>query len=211
MELLALLFTIVLVSGLSVSLVDPKHYLLRYKIPIHTQVDIDPARYLCHRCNLLRQREDVKHCHECGKCVDGFDHHCYALNHCIGARNYWIMMLLFNNGLLLTTALLIAAVAFIYGVLARSRIMIPQFAQSKTDLASDKLICFGSPCLALIPLIVVIVYVIPTVLVLFSFGALVGAHWSLVAENSTTWQHFKERKSTPEKGKSLIMRQEIES
>ena len=48
------MFTIVIVSGLAVSLVDPRHPLLRYKIPLHTQLDIEPARYLCYKCQILR-------------------------------------------------------------------------------------------------------------------------------------------------------------
>eukprot|EP00421_Protoceratium_reticulatum_P066494 CAMPEP_0168409216 /NCGR_PEP_ID=MMETSP0228-20121227/27070_1 /TAXON_ID=133427 /ORGANISM="Protoceratium reticulatum, Strain CCCM 535 (=CCMP 1889)" /LENGTH=307 /DNA_ID=CAMNT_0008422923 /DNA_START=62 /DNA_END=985 /DNA_ORIENTATION=+ len=41
----------------------------------------------------------TKHCRQCDKCVDGFDHHCLWLNTCVGAKNYrpWVVfvMLLF--------------------------------------------------------------------------------------------------------------------
>ena len=30
----------------------------------------------------------TKHCHECKKCVTGFDHHCVYLNTCISSSNY---------------------------------------------------------------------------------------------------------------------------
>merc|ERR1740122_503538 len=41
----------------------------------------------CFVCN-VNVHEDSKHCWDCGKCVENFDHHCPWLNNCVGARTY---------------------------------------------------------------------------------------------------------------------------
>jgi palmitoyltransferase len=44
-------------------------------------------RAFCSICN-CRVSLNAKHCGQCNRCVDGFDHHCKWLNNCIGHRNY---------------------------------------------------------------------------------------------------------------------------
>lgn len=48
--------------------------------------DLKRVKY-CRYCEVDVQVHS-KHCWECNKCVDDFDHHCPWLNTCIGARNY---------------------------------------------------------------------------------------------------------------------------
>ena len=40
----------------------------------------------CPTC-LLTRTPKSSHCGQCGHCVQGWDHHCVALNNCVGARN----------------------------------------------------------------------------------------------------------------------------
>ena len=47
---------------------------------------IDISEY-CTTC-LVKKKSDTKHCFICNECIDGFDHHCYWINHCVGKRNY---------------------------------------------------------------------------------------------------------------------------
>mmetsp|Transcript_79434 Transcript_79434/g.200765 ORF Transcript_79434/g.200765 Transcript_79434/m.200765 type:complete len:408 (-) Transcript_79434:173-1396(-) len=57
---------------------------------------------MCEDCSPAITQLRVKHCQTCGKCTQGFDHHCRYLNVCIGGRTYaawfwfvvglWILM-----------------------------------------------------------------------------------------------------------------------
>lgn len=41
----------------------------------------------CPKC-IIRRSKRVKHCSICDECCEGFDHHCYWVNNCIGKNNY---------------------------------------------------------------------------------------------------------------------------
>ena len=43
--------------------------------------------YFCFFCRNLWSSSTV-HCMTCGKCVEGFDHHCPFINNCIGYKNH---------------------------------------------------------------------------------------------------------------------------
>jgi uncharacterized membrane protein YbhN (UPF0104 family) len=50
------------------------------------EVKIDLFRY-CPKCLVLRGK-NIKHCIICDQCCEGFDHHCFWVNNCIGKYNY---------------------------------------------------------------------------------------------------------------------------
>ncbi|KAI5075309.1 hypothetical protein GOP47_0009385 [Adiantum capillus-veneris] len=54
----------------------------------------------CTLCN-VEVRKLSKHCRNCDKCVDGFDHHCRWLNNCVGRKNYITFVVLMATSLLL--------------------------------------------------------------------------------------------------------------
>ena len=42
---------------------------------------------------MVNKTPNSKHCIICEKCVDGFDHHCYWVNNCIGKKNFFIFLI----------------------------------------------------------------------------------------------------------------------
>ena len=75
----------------------------------------DGLRY-CPYCRcFVSDSPRVKHCHECRKCVDGFDHHCVFLQACVGRRNYNAFLGLVATLFLWTATLLALDVALVAG------------------------------------------------------------------------------------------------
>ena len=59
--------------------------------------DAQNCKY-CRTTRLLR----AKHCHQCGCCVARFDHHCYWIYNCVGAKNhcrFFILLILLSINL----------------------------------------------------------------------------------------------------------------
>ena len=50
------------------------------------EVKINLFKY-CPKC-LVRRSKNLRHCVICEECCEGFDHHCYWVNNCIGKNNY---------------------------------------------------------------------------------------------------------------------------
>ena len=52
--------------------------------------------YFCFFCRTIWSSSGV-HCMACGKCVEGFDHHCTFVNNCVGHKNHsWFLIFLFS-------------------------------------------------------------------------------------------------------------------
>ncbi|KAL4444808.1 hypothetical protein ABPG74_016016 [Tetrahymena malaccensis] len=51
------------------------------------EYDTIEYEYYCSTC-ISHVQDGSKHCRQCDRCVNGFDHHCKWLNNCIGKENY---------------------------------------------------------------------------------------------------------------------------
>ena len=49
-------------------------------------VDISDFCPICY----VKKNKNMKHCFICDECIEGFDHHCYWINKCVGKKNYWL-------------------------------------------------------------------------------------------------------------------------
>lgn len=47
----------------------------------------DDLEYYCDVCQAY-VGDRSKHCGDCNRCVELFDHHCKWMNNCVGAKNY---------------------------------------------------------------------------------------------------------------------------
>lgn len=60
------------------------------RIMSQKEVKINLFKY-CPKC-LVKRAKDIRHCIICDQCFEGFDHHCYWVNNCIGKNNYMYFM-----------------------------------------------------------------------------------------------------------------------
>lgn len=70
----------------------------------------------CYICDVILNKTS-KHCGDCGKCVDKFDHHCVWLNTCIGIKNYKYFISLVISVFVMTTTSLVLSLMYLIEVL----------------------------------------------------------------------------------------------
>ena len=76
----------------------------------------------CPKCIIRRSRR-VKHCSICDECCEGFDHHCYWVNNCIGINNYKsFIFFLFLSFVDVIFILAISIFSLIYSFLKKDKI-----------------------------------------------------------------------------------------
>ncbi|XP_075262746.1 uncharacterized protein LOC142354358 isoform X3 [Convolutriloba macropyga] len=67
----------------------------------------------CYICDAFVSKS-AKHCGQCNKCVEGFDHHCLWLNNCVGRRNYRYFIYTLVVGILLLVGVVLSSASLIF-------------------------------------------------------------------------------------------------
>ena len=88
----------VILVGIKATLTDPTDQNVVYERKMRKLgqevVDAD-LEYFCDVCDSFVS-DRSKHCGDCNRCVDLFDHHCKWLNNCVGAKNYKEFLILIS-------------------------------------------------------------------------------------------------------------------
>lgn len=68
-------------------------FLLYFIDPTAKKVEEESGNTVCGICGWTVNLK-AKHCGQCNRCTEGFDHHCKWLNNCIGEKNYKLFVVL---------------------------------------------------------------------------------------------------------------------
>ena len=178
------LLGLIIAGGLS-TFTDPTDYVVlaerkakAEKLPF----DVKPYSQICTICK-THVLEMSKHCGQCDRCVDGFDHHCKWLNNCVGSRNYRYFVVLIS----FLEALAAIQIAFSAYVVHRSfDDSFVKTVQERCRLADDVRVYLA---------LLVVQFVISLALFLV-IGQLIVLHIWLRAHGLTTYDYIVKRRQS---------------
>ena len=142
---------------------------------------VEVALKWCVTCCVYRPY-GASHCRDCDVCVTGFDHHCPWISNCVGSRNHRHFVAFILALTALTTYVFVVS---LYSLIAAG----------VTEALSDSL---GQH-------VVAIVEVVFTFVTGWCFLSLSTYHLYLIAENTTTNQHIKQRRAERQRQGQLAL------
>ncbi|CAD8140432.1 unnamed protein product [Paramecium pentaurelia] len=119
-------------------------------------------------------KEQTKHCGYCNRCCEGFDHHCYWINNCIGRKNYKQFI-----GMIISTFLFL-----LYSIIVNARV-INQYNKQElqtVEIYSDKQ--------ELILIIITIIFLIIEIIGSLFLLQLIVFHAYIYKKGITTFEYI---------------------
>ncbi|CAG9328522.1 unnamed protein product [Blepharisma stoltei] len=145
----------------------------------------DAKKYnqICTVCNTHVTFES-KHCGNCDKCIDGFDHHCNWLNNCVGKKNYAFF------------AYLIASLEALTGIQGSVGIYIVQNIISNNDVKNtlEDRLGIDSGGMRVFYVCIVLFFTFISVLIFILNGNLIGFHIWLKKKGMSTYDFILQRR-----------------
>ena len=173
-------------GGLS-TFIDPTDYVVvaeRRAKATQQPFDKTPYKQICTICQ-THVLEESKHCGQCDRCVDGFDHHCKWLNNCVGSRNYRYF------------ALLIGFLELLAGLQTGfSSYVLHCFSDPGFPESTAKALGLGSAALYVT---LVALQMIVSLVLFVVIGQLITLHIWLRANHLTTYEYIINRRESRQK------------
>lgn len=84
-----------------ISIPNCKHSRISHKLLLKLTEDLIAIEHYCPYCVVpMNDKRKIKHCFNCDVCVEGFDHHCFWINNCVGDNNIIIFIVFLSYVLL---------------------------------------------------------------------------------------------------------------
>ena len=146
-----------------------------------------PYRAFCSICDCYVNLTS-KHCGQCNRCVDDFDHHCKWLNNCVGKRNYRLFAWLIAD-----LELVSGLVAAFSGLLIKIAFTEDDFKQRLRETYSEEqfIIVVSALCLLFFA----------NICVLIANGQLILLHIWLRHKGMTTYDYIMLRRAKQKRHK----------
>lgn len=182
--LYSLSFVCLLITGCLATLTDPTDPVVRQERRALAQNQPFDGRPYGQKCTICKTHvmEMSKHCGQCDRCVDGFDHHCKWLNNCIGARNYRYFVLLISC-LQAVASVQVAFAAFI----------LQEISHSDMGVRVKQRFWLGNGSLSAYT-VLLIAYLVLSVALFLVNGQLIGLHIWLRMHGLTTYDYIMRRR-----------------
>ncbi|CAG9322226.1 unnamed protein product [Blepharisma stoltei] len=174
-------FAFTLIFGFLCTYLDPTDPSIHEELAAKKEMrDFDLKKYpkICQMCK-AHVHADSKHCRDCERCVDHFDHHCKWLNNCIGRRNYKLFAELIIALEVLVSIITICGAAVCNEVISGS---------SYKGRLSDNLHISGDGIYGYVFVILFMVSI--SGLVALANAQLIGFHLWLMCKKMTTYEYI---------------------
>ena len=153
----------------------------RKAMALRQPFDSRPYKEICTLCK-AHVNEESKHCGQCDRCVEGFDHHCKWLNNCIGLRNYRFFALLISFFAFQLLQQAVSSVILLHGLIT----------DSTSSFLSHLYSLKGSQ--AVIYKVVLAIYICLTLICLLSLMQLITLHIWLRYKGISTYDFIMSRR-----------------